>query len=518
MNRSSQTPPGDDLFSEDLFSVDIDGHLARLPSSRFPSRHGFIAEMIRLAIRSGARTVRIETSRTGVSMEYRASPPDPAILDALEVVYSPGQPEDRRRSALALLDSDENRAYLAPFATPETTVVLSAGGRSLTVGAGAGVKTEAAKDLGITRYVIHGRPGRRQALVRSIRRSCRFCPTPIVVDKAMVSRRETPEDALAWRVVVVAGTDVPCLVWIPREGDSPRAWFLDTGVVWGRSALKVRDGRIFEFAVETRSVPTNVFVTAVSAAAAGLYHELAAGVDHLSESDRRRFQELLFFRYRTTGRCSELEGLPLFETADGSRLSLAQLLHLSRERNLQAVMKKKHRRSGFRNAGSILVLDDAQADFLSRDAGIRLRPPPKPPGLAHRVFRWCGKVLSGSADRQSIGRGNSRRHPHDCTGASEALVQRLVEALSQGTIRVPSDMGSVREVRLVSGRRGAPARILAGERGPVLEIRQDHPLAVAAAEAVWNDPENLSLAVAALTQGRSHLAMKSRVDLRSSDL
>jgi hypothetical protein len=481
---------------DDLLSIDVDSELRKLPVNAFAVREEYVVELIRSAVLRGAGTVWVCIGLRRVVVADDGKPLSLDTLAAAAQVFDRTEAADRRHEALSALTAGGSLGLLAAWApgprrvrvtSPEGALTVSGGQPRLEARPGVGVKAgDPVNTVELTRF---GKPARERECVCEM---VRHAAVRVLLEGRLVSRLGA-EDALVREALPAPASGT---VWVPASGEACRLHLLRNGIRHRLAARTgARSGLVYHAAVETGCVPERDLARLVEAAAAALYARLAAV--HARRPERReRVEELLFRHARITGDTSLAGSAPLFLTATGDRVSLAEIRDAGSREALYAVDLRARRRVAAPPGALLLRLGPRQREFLT-GAGVALRPPPsraRGPAIARGLAAFWTLVTSAAA---TVTGGRGVR-PEELSEGERQLVALLQEMVDTGRLRVPAaGRGNVR-VTLSAGGMGAAVRSRTRAGQEQLVLRREHRLVRMAAAAVLRNRANVHLAAAAL--------------------
>ena len=332
-----------------LLRIDFAAALDKLAWSQLQGAWELPAELARLAIGSGARSVELEIGPRRLSLAAAGARLAPRTISDFASILDRRLPAvDRHR---AMVDLEERDAFVlcAIACSPLRSLVLTTGGDQglkleLTAGGELSVVNPgaAALDQPDLRLEFDGLPIETEKASKWLRRVGRFAQVPIAVNGIRTDRgfraplihqrllipAATPEPGAA------AAAHLPAEVAIPQHGSAPRLWLLRHGII--ATHATVPGYPAFEAAVEMAAVGSlpsdpkpaghaaseataaalrerlDPYVEKLVDAAVGLTIRLARSGDALSEEVRGRTARLLLLAALKRRRLSEVSGVEIF--------------------------------------------------------------------------------------------------------------------------------------------------------------------------------------------------------------
>lgn len=485
--------PGTATDGNGLFSIDADAHLQKLAACMFPSPAQLPTELVREALRRGARRVQVEVKRRLVAVADDGNEIDAASWnDLARTLESRRPPADRERAIAALQEAAAPGIGLLAVLVPGTREILIAspglaGRPPLRFRGGRQLPTAAAKAAAGTRIVIGRRAGAKAAGLEKklITELCAGVGAEIVLNGRALEKRPRLR-----RVLVRRGLDLPqgrAEVGIPAAGDICRVWLLDQEIPWQLFTSSSCAGLVFEAACESRRPVAAADLAALAEAAASLCDWLAERHGTFPPRFQDRVEELLFRRMQAAGDGRLASAFAPFRLCGSTRrLSLEEVRLRARGGAMLAVPGE-----GMPNPLSFgreaLCLSPRQRDFLLNHAGVALETPPAdmPDG---GFLERCLSALAVVSDRAAA--LLAPRKPRDEAELTPAEIGlcRALQAMAPAGVRVG----------MAPGRWPGPAAWRAGAGSGLLLLRRRHRLVRAAAACVARDAANAETAFLAL--------------------
>ena len=317
------------MKGEDLLAIDVSSELRSLCSAQLRGTWQVPAELVRLALRCGARGIHVNRERRGFVVRWKGGPISATALEDLRVAL------DRKRGV------EERQHAISEVERTGTQPLLWAAGlrgaRLRVEGTGGESAVQFSYREG-GRPQLNRAPSSREADSVEIRWACarldrhraaewllmalRFAEADVVVDGTVVSRNF--EGGL---YNLRLSKPVPCRLGLTRQGDEPVLWLLQDGVVSARAGIPgyppfeaaVELGGVVEMGASSADLRRAVtpYVTALVDRAVWMMVEVADRIPEMSESLRQRFAILLLRAARRGLREAEVCELPIFSTALG---------------------------------------------------------------------------------------------------------------------------------------------------------------------------------------------------------
>lgn len=322
---------GRSLPAGELFGIDVGAEVETLSTRQLQGAWQVPAELVRDAVRRGARAVAVRTQRGSVEVLAEGVALPPEELDLLAATFDAGcAAADRHRAVVALERAGANALLWAGGSgSARVEVATSAGGgRVLSRGAGQAprvgpwVSTSACPE---SRVRLEGARFDLGQSVDWLGAACRFAPVPVEVNGTRLEPR-FPGGLLRARLE----RPLPGLLSVAATGEAPLLWLLQHGVVSTRATVPGYPA--FQAAVELGGrVPGPASPSALREAVAphlvelvdqtiGMLLRAAEGLDRLPPATARRVVLLLLEAAELGLRRGEVLGCPLLPTAgDGRR-------------------------------------------------------------------------------------------------------------------------------------------------------------------------------------------------------
>ena len=341
-----------------LLRIDFEAALEKLAWSQLQGTWQLPAEMARLAIGSGARSVELELEPRRLAMVARSSRLDQHTIAGFASVL------DRRLDAAdrhaAMVELEERDAFVL-------SAIASSSLRSLTLttGGGRGLRVEldirgelrvvnpsdSALDQPDLELVIDGLELDAERASKWLRRSGRFASVPICISGVRINRgfqgaltkkrfEIVPADARPGKPHR-PGAPLAATMAIPQHANSPRLWLLRHGII--ATHATVPGYPAFEAAIEMAPAITGIdpsagltanitaaalrerlkpYIESLVDASVCLMIELARSAASMPEPTRARAARLLLEAALKRRRLSEVSGVDIFPLlgAAGRRL------------------------------------------------------------------------------------------------------------------------------------------------------------------------------------------------------
>lgn len=229
-------------------SVDPDAAFEAVAHDQVGGPYQVPAELVRLAVASGAQRVEVSCRHGRVVIEAQGAVISEVVLEALRSASCHGDGVARLQALGALEDFDASALGWAVGLTPRRLVIRSwEGGRATILTARGGEALRLMHDRGdkangIFVELVRPNLGFRRA-ARWLEIACRFCAVAVIVNGRDV-RRELDSGSFRARIA----SPLPATVALGVDLASPRLWLLRHGVVATR--VGVPDWPPFEAAVE----------------------------------------------------------------------------------------------------------------------------------------------------------------------------------------------------------------------------------------------------------------------------
>ena len=119
-------------------SIDVDAEIRKLCGEQLASPAERLVELVRLAIRCGARRVRVQLGLRAASLDAPGAVLPPDALAALATLADPRRPSAERRRALQRCEATHGAGLLALAALPGAVLTSAAGEATWVLGLAAG--------------------------------------------------------------------------------------------------------------------------------------------------------------------------------------------------------------------------------------------------------------------------------------------------------------------------------------------------------------------------------------------
>ncbi len=423
------SPVSRDPTEAALLTIDYEAALDKLVWSQLQGAWQVPAELARLAIATGARSVELEIRAKRLTLTAPGSRLESRTVTDFASLLDRGLEAAERHRAMVALEDRDAFVLAAVACGTLNSLVLQAGseaggdrglrlemlaGGQLTV-VNPGGASLAQPDLELR---VEGMAVDIARAERWLRRVGRFAAVPIAIngrrigrgfDAPLASRRF----AAAPKAPVSAGTattDVsppPLLtaLAIPSRGNAPRLWLLRHGIIATRATVPGYPA--FEAAVEMAPAAgprataaalrerLNVYVDGIVDSAVQLTIQLGQDAVALSEAVRARVGRLLLEAARKRRRLSEVSGVKIFPLLGAEGRSWASVDEIGRCVRVEAggvcaldAIAPGQDPRGFALAGRrVLVLGEAERALLGELLCVVFSAPPARirQGLGHRL-------------------------------------------------------------------------------------------------------------------------------------
>jgi hypothetical protein len=409
---SEELSPGQHIDVASLLTIDVESELRKLTQAQLQGSWQLPAELVRRALRGGARRVELELGRTGLQIRSLGDRMDHAILRELAALLDNKRSPQRRHRALSALEQAGALSLLGLVGLePSSVSIISPNANP--EGETMGLRWERGGAITLQRFlppypehvevIVRGtkldRPRAREWLTGA----ARFAPADIFIDGRPLARGANqgfgevfslaPLVSLVSPVAgPVAGPVATGTLAIPREGELARLYLLQDGLV--TTHMSLTDAPCFEAAIETRGfaepgasaarlrdVVTPMIPTIVSAA---VEHMIAiASEGRLEANERARLTQLLLHAARRDrAQAKTIARLPLFRglERDGRErwcdlLALRQSVQEEGGERLLDVLFPDQDPAEFAPEGRVYVLDESERALLGELLELGFRQP-----------------------------------------------------------------------------------------------------------------------------------------------
>ncbi len=219
-------------------AIDVAEEVRALSSTQLRATWQVPAELVRLAVRLGAKRVQVERRKHGFFLRAEGAFVDGARIEDLAVALEPTRAPDARHGALLRLEAAEIQALLwaAGMERPRLRVESSGSVQWTRLRVGGGVvgvdraPTGPGEEWFEVRLAARAFDSRRA--LAWLRTAARFCPVPVVVDG------EACEGTFEGALLEGRCRDpLPARFAVTRDGDAPRLWLLTHGVLAAQATV-----------------------------------------------------------------------------------------------------------------------------------------------------------------------------------------------------------------------------------------------------------------------------------------
>lgn len=484
------------MIGNGLFAIDVASEIRSLCDAQLRGPWQMPAELVRFAVRSGAREIAVTSGWRSFSVRWKEGSIAASTLEDLAAALDDAVEPAQRQLAIAALESSGAEALLWAGGAADARLEIdgAVGGRHahftrrgkrpprLAFSGSTSPTEEVAIRWSCSKV------DRRRAEMW-LRMACRFSEADVTVDGRPVARGFTGG---LYRMRVE--DPVRCTIGLTRYGEEPVLWLLRDGIVAARAVLPGYPP--FEAAVELGPVVSGAasssdlrravtpYVSGVCEQAVNMMVEVAGRPRSISGPEGQRLIALLLRAARRDLKRDVIQALPLFpNTSEPSRLlPLSRLENVARRRGgrVFAVEPGDGTEGVLADAESTIVVSPEVRNLLLDLTGICVQPPPRRRIGVVRRMAGGARVLAARAVERGLGVIRPGILPRDrLTVGERGVLDLLRAALSPRTVEL--------------GCGGRTRRTAAGFIVP----RRD-PAVVAAVNRVGDDPAWLYPLVLAL--------------------
>lgn len=370
----------------DLLTIDVGSELRKLASAQLQGSWQLPAELLRHALRSGARRVQVQSSRQRLRLETDRPVVSRGQLDDLVELADRDAAASRRHEALLRLERAGGPGLLSLVGLGPTRLRVDTGdGFELTLtGSKRGRVRADAAATGQTRIEVEGVRIDRARARDWLSDVARFARAEVTLDGRVLPR------GFERAISRTAMSQVPLVdVAIPAEGDVARVWLLMNGVVTTHAS--VSPAPCFEASMEMSDIVDPAATAAdLRATFDGMVGPLVEAVvehlcylaDRLPEtpaSVRPRITELMLEAARMRRYPDVLE-VPLFFGRDGAGhdrwFSLSEIAkRFERGDRSIAVLSTRQDPENYVVDDVVLFLEESERASLARLMDVSFQPP-----------------------------------------------------------------------------------------------------------------------------------------------
>ncbi len=508
-----------DAPGRSLFSIDVDAHLKKAATHTFGSPSHYPVELVRAALRRGARKVDVRIGFDRVQVTDNGPGMDRAAIDTLRSLLDPAQPAAVKEAAVESVQARGGFGHLALFAPSPTKIrvenVSVLGKTHFLFQDGKLVKLYAC-DLNIgTRITLFARLHRDMVREKEVLRVyCRSVRQEIRLNKRLISGGPRLSRQMATLNIPGSGQIVGGVIGIPHTGDLCRLQLLDCGIPYRYATLPPYRGFVFEAAVEdgggSDGEVTKKLLNHLVEYAVHLYKWLGRHHSEAPSGVQARIEELIFGYCRLTesapgsGDLSLLDHFSLFRVYQtGHMLSYSQVVRHFGGSPVYAVPRHRERLRYNTTGKTVLSLTREQADFLVNHKKLSitflssvLRKEKRIPTFLYLLKGFSRRVILSLLPLPSEEAFISRE---ELSLEERGFIDALNGSLSRSGKFQATRLHTLEAVMVSSGWPYPSVPSRGGKRGdgtsyPLL-IRRHHPLVVKAVRAVEADPANVEIFV-----------------------
>ena len=453
-----------------LFAIDVASEIRSLCDAQLRGTWQMPAELVRYAVRLGAREVSVAGAIRGSSISWRGGPIDISTLEDLATALDETADAGRRQRSIADLERSGAEALLWAGGLPGASLTIEdvADGRHRRFRRRAGrrpslqhSRSSAPRDAVVVRWSCAKLDGRRA--MRWLRLACRFSDLEITLDGRPAARGFS-EGLYRTRL----RDPLPCTLGLTRRGDDPVLWLLRDGIVAARAVVA---GTASSSELRRAVRP---YVQELCERAVDMMIEVAGRARADSRGEGQRLVTLLLASAKRGIRAAEIRSLPLIPTLRGRErpVSVAQLEEVAAKRGgwLYAVEPGAEADRVVADSTSIIVASPEVRRLLTEVTGVRLQTPPRrPPGVFRRTVRGIRHLASTRVEMVRGFLGSRLVASGDVSAGERRLLAVVRDALAPQTI----ELGSGRHLR---------------RTGTGWILPRNDPAVVAAVRCVGSDP------------------------------
>ena len=392
------------MSTGELLAIDVGSELRTLCEAQLRGTWQVPAELVRLALRLGAKEVFVNSRWGGVTVCWNGAVIDEDPIRDLRSALDRRFGADERQRAIGALEASGMEPLMWAAGLRGARLRVECGGVTSTlrfehrdggrprliVGLGGIQQTEVKIRWGCARF------DRRRALAW-VRMATRFADA-----RVLVNGRQAPQGFSGGLYHLRLDDPIPCRLGLTSAGDEPVLWLLKDGVVAARAG--VPGFPPFEAAVELAGIVpggassadlrrvVSPFLPELVDRAVWMMIEVAGRLPHMAETSRRRLTILLLRAAGRNRRDHEVSRVPLIPTAGGERrLSIEEIGVLAERRGgvLSALDPDVAIDDSLLEADSMLVISAEMCGLLSELIDVRFQAP------FHREHRFIDRAVRG---------------------------------------------------------------------------------------------------------------------------
>jgi hypothetical protein len=448
-------------MSGELLSIDVGSELRSLCEAQLRGTWQVPAEIVRFALRCGARQVQVDRRRRGFVVRWWNAPFSKGVLEDLGAALDCSEGTGERQRAITAVESAGAQPLLwaaglrgARFqivrANQSTALRFSyrdGGQPRLTRGASA-----ADSDGVVVQWTCAGLDRRRA--VKWLLMAVRFAAAEVVVDGSTVARGFE-----AGLFHVRLESPLPCRLGLTRRGDEPVLWLLQDGVVSARAGIPGYPP--FEAAVELGGVAVagssaadlrravTPYLSELVDRAVWLMVEVADRIPKMGAELHQRMAVLLLGAARRGLREEEIRSLPMLGTAAGGGrlMSVLEIEELAAKRagRLAAVDDEGPALDRLMDPEATVVASTEVRGLLAELTGVRFQSPPRRSRSAGDRLRLWGRVHAEALKQRLAGLVGSRRlDARELSAGEKRLLEISRVAVAPGRVHLCRGRGEVR--------------------------------------------------------------------------
>ena len=310
------------------FSVDAGAHLRKLSGFHYHQNEGFLLDLIRGALKRGARNIRVDTSAVGYQVADDGTPPPSATLESLRSLARHDLGETRAESLIHGLLSPPGIGWLAIFAPRPGSAVVQVrrpGGWVHIPIIPPHPGDSAIPDPRLSGFhtviSLKNCRGTGEISIARLVDSSRAALARIRINGMDVRRGHLLTHTFMARKLEKGSYPAGTIIALPDNGETCRLVLTDAGIPWDTITFPPRSGMVFHLQIEHSRAPAPEFLSGWEEPARRLYRLAADAYPDLPEEERQRLEELFFLLHRYSGSYETFRQVAMFATIRPSRLT-----------------------------------------------------------------------------------------------------------------------------------------------------------------------------------------------------
>ena len=502
-------------FLNEIFSIDFDALLRKIPASIFKSPYHYPVELIRSAIIRGADKIKVKVNEKKLIIEDNGEALSPNSIEALSNLLDPSVKTDKKLEAFSFLENSPDSILYILSPQPRKIIIETSSldgflkrmefspGQEVT----SSEKSEKCDGKG-TKIIIFRQSKEIEKEKKGIIDYCQFSRCEIFLNGEKISQKKAIDPFIARIHIHSHDRYGEGYVWIPLEGNMCRIWFLRHGIKHNYSAFPPDEGLIYEAFIESEKYDISNLKKIIHTNALKVYKEIIEKYPQTKSKISLRIEELVFLHFKLTRERTLIEKFSPFEILpDGKKININEIEEMKKVKGapLHAIRSDEDLSNFAITHEGVLKLQPHQWQFLSEDANIPLTHPlPLPESRSWKLKLELTLKKISSFIFEKIKMLKIKPVLYDKLSPEEKLLLETIK----GKIELiknqnPSD-SSLETLELIfsEGKRRKPATIVKNDGKTLLVLFRENSFLKKSLPIVINNPQSITMLLSILTSGK----------------